>query len=62
MRLLDQMAGVAIYSRQHLPEPPYQVQPGDTLERIAEALNVPALLLGGSTASAILKACGRAAS
>ena len=45
MRLLDQMAGVVIYSRQHLLEPPYQVQPGDTLERIAEALNVPALLL-----------------
>jgi LysM repeat protein len=45
MRLLDQMAGVVIYSRQHLLESPYQVQPGDTLERIADALHVPALLL-----------------
>ena len=31
------MAGVVIYSRQHLLEPPYQVQTGDTLERIADA-------------------------
>jgi hypothetical protein len=42
---LDQMAGMVIYSRQHLLENPYQVRPGDTLERIAEAYGVPATLL-----------------
>ncbi len=42
---LDQMAGVVIYSRQHLLERPYLVQPGDTLERIADAYSVPATLL-----------------
>ena len=43
--LLDQMAGMVIYSRQHLLEQPYKVEPGDTLERIAELYNVPPLLL-----------------
>jgi hypothetical protein len=44
-RLLDQMAATVIYSRQHLLEQPYRVQPGDTLERIAERYNVPPQLL-----------------
>jgi hypothetical protein len=43
--LLDQLAGTVIYSRQHLLEPPYIVQPGDTLERIGEKYNVPGLLI-----------------
>ena len=42
---LDEMAGVVIYSRQHLLERPYVVRPGDTLERIADAYSVPATLL-----------------
>jgi LysM repeat protein len=42
---LDQMAGTVIYSRQHLLEPAYVVQPGDTLERIAATYRVPAQLL-----------------
>ena len=42
---LDEMAGVVIYSRQHLLERPYLVQPGDTLERIADTYSVPATLL-----------------
>ncbi|OHB72867.1 MAG: hypothetical protein A2V70_04455 [Planctomycetes bacterium RBG_13_63_9] len=32
--LLDQLAGSVIYSREHLLEPPYTVQPGDTIESI----------------------------
>ena len=43
--LLDQLAGTVIYSRQHLVEPPYDVQPGDTLERIADQYQVPWQLL-----------------
>lgn len=43
--LLDQMAGAVIYSRQHLLEPAYKVQTGDTLAIVAEAYNVPAQLL-----------------
>jgi LysM repeat protein len=43
--LLDRVAGTVIYSRQHLLEPPYQAQPGDTLDRIAEAYQVPWQLL-----------------
>jgi len=43
--LLDQMAATVIYSRQHLLEPPYRVQPGDTLDKIAEIYSVPPELL-----------------
>lgn len=43
--LLDQLAGTVIYSRQHLLDRPYVVQPGDTLERIADNYNVPWQLL-----------------
>jgi len=43
--LLDQLAGTVVYSRQHLLEPAYTVQPGDTLERIAERYDVPWQLL-----------------
>lgn len=43
--LLDQLAGTVIYSRQHLLEPAYEVQPGDTLERIADHYQVPWQLL-----------------
>jgi len=43
--LLDQLAGTVIYSRQHLLEPAYEVQPGDTLQRVAELYNVPWELL-----------------
>jgi LysM repeat protein len=42
---LDQLAGIVIYSRQHLLEKPYLVQQGDTLERVAESYNVPPVLL-----------------
>ena len=44
-QLLDQLAGTVIYSRQNYLEKPYLVQPGDTLEQIAERCGVPALLL-----------------
>lgn len=43
--LLDQLAGTVIYSRQHLLELPYRVQPGETLEQIAAHYNVPWELL-----------------
>ena len=43
--LLDQLAGTVVYSRLHLLEDMYLVQPGDTLERIAERYNVPWQLL-----------------
>jgi len=43
--LLDQLAGTVVYSREHLLEPPYEVQPGDTLDRVAEAYHVPWQLL-----------------
>ena len=42
---LDCMAAKVIYSREHLLERPYGVQPGDTLDSIAEHFKVPALLL-----------------
>jgi lipoprotein-anchoring transpeptidase ErfK/SrfK len=41
MELVDQLAGTVIYSREHLFDPPYEVQPGDTLERIADDYQVP---------------------
>lgn len=43
--LLDRLAGTVIYSREHLLERPYEVQPGDTLDRIADAYEVPWELL-----------------
>jgi lipoprotein-anchoring transpeptidase ErfK/SrfK len=43
--LLDQLAGTVIYSRQHLLEPPYRVQPDETLEQIAQKYSVPWQLL-----------------
>jgi len=43
--LLDQLAGTVIYSRQSLLEKPYVVQPGDTIEKVAQQCNVPWELL-----------------
>lgn len=43
--LLDRLAGTVIYSREHLLERPYEVQPGDSLEKIAELYEVPPQLL-----------------
>jgi lipoprotein-anchoring transpeptidase ErfK/SrfK len=43
--LLDQLAGTVIYSREHLLAAAYRVQPGDTLDGIAQRYNVPAELL-----------------
>lgn len=43
--LLDQVAGTVVFSRQHLLEKPYIVQPGDTLQSIAERYNVTPELL-----------------
>ena len=45
MKLLDRVAGTVIYSRVAVLEAPYEVQPGDTLERIAEYYDVPWQLL-----------------
>ncbi|MDA1049617.1 MAG: LysM peptidoglycan-binding domain-containing protein [Planctomycetota bacterium] len=42
---LDPLAGKVIYSREHLIEPAYQSQPGDTLKNIAERYEVPWQLL-----------------
>jgi LysM repeat protein len=43
--ILDYLAAKVIYSREHLLERPYGVQPGDTMDSIAEHFKVPALLL-----------------
>lgn len=43
--LLDQVAGTVVYSRQAVLDPPYTVEPGATLERIAERYGVPWRLL-----------------
>ena len=43
--LLDKTAGTLIYSTRHLLEPAYRVQPGDTLDSIGRAYNVPGELL-----------------
>jgi len=43
--LLLQLAGTVIYSNRHLLEAPYTVQPGETIEQIAERYNVPSQLL-----------------
>ncbi len=46
MRVLDRVAGTVIYSNQHnLLVPAYVVQPGDTLQSIAEKFQVPWQLL-----------------
>ncbi len=44
-QLLDQVAGTVVYSTQHLLEPPYEVQPNERLEDIAQRYNVPWQLL-----------------
>lgn len=43
--LLNQLAGTVVYSTEHRLEPPYTVKPGDTLETIGNAYNVPWRLL-----------------
>ena len=43
--LLSQLAGTVVYSRQHLLQPAYKVQPGDRLDTIAAKYNVPSQLL-----------------
>jgi LysM repeat protein len=45
VEVLDYMAAKVIYSREHLLERPYGVQPADTLESIAERYKVTPLLL-----------------
>jgi hypothetical protein len=44
--LLGKLAGTVIYSRQHFLEKPYVVQPGDTLDKIAQQCRIPWQLLG----------------
>ncbi|HEV3138162.1 MAG TPA: L,D-transpeptidase family protein [Pirellulales bacterium] len=44
-QMLDQVAGTVVYSTQHLLEAPYEVQPGERLEDIAQRYNVPWQLL-----------------
>lgn len=55
--LLSQLAGTVVYSTEHRLEPPYTVQPGETLESIAAKHNVPWRLLakinGVRTADAV---------
>ena len=43
--LLSQLAGTVIYSTESLLEPPYVVQPGETLQDIAQRYSVPWQLL-----------------
>lgn len=43
--LLDELTGTVIYSPDHLLEQAYVVQPGDTLDRVANAYSVPWQLL-----------------
>lgn len=45
LQLLDQLTGTVIYSTEHYLEPPYEVQPGDSIDRIAERYQVPWQLL-----------------
>ena len=45
LEMLNQLAGTVIYSKEHLLEPAYEVQPGDTLDRIGERYKVPYQLL-----------------
>ncbi len=39
--LLDRLTGTVVYSQEHLLEPPYEIQRGDTLELIAKQYQVP---------------------
>jgi LysM repeat protein len=41
LELLDRLAGTVIYSREHLLERAHEVQPGETLDRIADMYEVP---------------------
>ncbi|HVU88169.1 MAG TPA: L,D-transpeptidase family protein [Pirellulales bacterium] len=41
MPLLNQLAGTVIYSQEHFLLPAYEVQPGDTLDRVAQQYRVP---------------------
>jgi len=43
--LLNQLAGTVIYSRENWLAEPYEVQPGDTLDRIAARYKVPPQLM-----------------
>lgn len=43
--LLNQLAGTVIYSRENWLAEPYEIQPGDTLDRIAARYNVPPQLM-----------------
>ncbi|MBL9124080.1 MAG: LysM peptidoglycan-binding domain-containing protein, partial [Planctomycetaceae bacterium] len=43
--LLNRLAGTVVYSQESLLEPPYEVQPGDNLERIGKVYEVPWQLL-----------------
>ena len=43
--LLDKLAGSVIFSRQHTLQPPYRVNPGETLDEIASRHDVPWRLL-----------------
>lgn len=43
--MLDRLAGTVVYSRQNYLTPPYIVQPGDTIDRIAQKCKVPWQLL-----------------
>jgi hypothetical protein len=45
LSVLDQLAGTLIYSRQHMLEPEYRVQPGETLADIAKKFEVPEAVL-----------------
>lgn len=45
LETLDPLAGDVIYSTRHLLEPAYEIRRGDTLETVAEQLNVPWQLL-----------------
>jgi LysM repeat protein len=43
--LLDQLAGAVVYSTEHVIEPPHEVRAGETLEDIANQMQVPWQLL-----------------
>jgi hypothetical protein len=49
--LLDQLAGAVVYSTDHLIEPPHEVAAGETLEDIANQLQVPWQLLANLNSS-----------
>lgn len=43
--LLDQLAGTVVYSQESLVEPPYELQPGETLQHVADRYQIPWQLL-----------------